>query len=158
MPDLTGILDAVAVEVVEDRAADRADLLVAEVGGGGAAGRHGDRHGVAGRADVAGGVGLLDGVGACGHAGEDVGAVAGGGCGADHVAGAVEQVDGDAAEARFTGVLDAVAVEVVEDRTADRADLLVAEVGGGRAAGGHADRHAVGGRADVAAGSVSRTV
>src|SRR5690606_3565472 len=59
---------------------------------------------------------------------EGVAAVAGGRGGRHDVAVAVEQVDGDAVQARFAGLLGAVAVEVVPHAGADAGAAAAAEV------------------------------
>nr|GEU28183.1 hypothetical protein [Tanacetum cinerariifolium] len=147
------LLDAVAIGVVPDAVADGTGLHQAGVHVGDVlAGRHSDL------AQVAAGIGIaVDGVVAAhvlrgghvaarqfhGHAVSAglhrklVVAVAVGGGGLDHLAGAVDQLHGHAGLAGFAAVLDAVAV-LVEPHA-------VADGGGGQQAGVHRLVHFAGG-------------
>ena len=122
-PGFASVLNAVAVEVVERHPGDRAALPVAKVGDGGNSGGYADRNLVDRGGCKAGGIGFPHGVRTHRHAEELVSAAGVGGGRSDRVAGVVVQADGDAVEAGFAGVLNAIAVEVVEHHAADRARI-----------------------------------
>ncbi len=137
------LLNAVAVDVVKHDARHRALQLIAEVSDGRAARRHADRHRIEAGAGVTGRIGFGHRVAAGRNRRELVRAVAACGHGACRATASWGQGDGNATNARLAWILGAVAVEVIEHGPRHRALLLVAEVGGRRATGRHADRHRV---------------
>ena len=120
-PDVAGVFDAVAVDVVELHAADRAELEVAEVVAG-AVGAADDRDvaRIDGRLSPADLAHFANAIGAGGEAGEAVVAAgAGDGRGIDGAVGVFVELDRPASEAGIGAVLDAVAVVVLELLAAD---------------------------------------
>src|SRR4029079_14259320 len=154
---LAAVIDAVAVEVVVDVAADLGVPLLLEevVGAGAAAGGQvvdGDRPGA--RVNEAAVDRVADRVVALGQTGEGVGAVGVVRGGRGRGGRAASQAHRHAGLAGLAAVIDAVAVEVVVDVAADLGvPLLLKEVvGAGAAAGGQVvDRDRPGARVNEAA-------